>query len=47
VKDHYAYGVRESAVAQASRRLVLQMEGSESLRKAVGLLVRKLEVSRV
>jgi len=39
-----AYGVGELAVTQISRRVVLEMEGGESFCKAVGLLVKKLEV---
>ena len=39
-----AYGVEESAVTQASRCVVMEMEGGESFRKAVGLLVEKYEV---
>ena len=39
-----AYGVGDSALTRASRGVVLEMEGSQSFRKAVGLLVQKLEV---
>ncbi|HYA43040.1 MAG TPA: hypothetical protein VEF34_17190 [Syntrophobacteraceae bacterium] len=42
-----AYGVGESAVTQPSCRVVLEMEGGESFSKAVGLLVKKLEVLKV
>lgn len=39
-----AYGVGESAVTQASRRVVEEMERSEPLRKSVGIIEAKLGV---
>jgi len=39
-----AYGDGESAVTRASSRFVSELTGGESFRKAVGLLVKKLEV---
>lgn len=42
-----AYGVGESAVTQASRRVEAQMKQSESVRKAVEMLEKKVGMSKV
>jgi chromosomal replication initiation ATPase DnaA len=39
-----AYGVGESAVTQASRRVGEEMKRSESVRKSIGMLERELGV---
>ena len=42
-----AYGVGESAVAQASRRVAGEMKNSKSARESIGLLERDLRASKV
>lgn len=42
-----AYGVAESAVTQASRRVAEEMKTSKSARESIGQLERDLRASRV